>query len=101
MSDPIPRDRLEVARRATRFQCLWILNHVLTRAMHHDPALTIEVVATRLGWAPEHLEGKLSGVHDLKLDDIASIPIAIDGTVIEPRLTPIYPPPDTERTPCR
>lgn len=80
---PIPRDTSIALGNALRFQILGELNKAF---VHSD--LTVETVASRLGWAPRRVRRALSGKTELTLRMIAELAWAVDGGLIEFNMVP-------------
>lgn len=81
---PIPRDTLDAVMRYTRFTILAELNLALARS-----GMTIEQMATRLGWRPVQVRKFLSGRTKMPLDKIGATAFAIDGSVLKFSLAPL------------
>ena len=77
-NEPIPQDTLRAVGRYTRFHLLAEMNKAFALS-----GLTIEQVASRLGWSPTKVRRFLQGRGKLKIEMLGETAFAIDGSVVQ------------------
>lgn len=75
---PIPRDTLDAVRHYTRFHILAEMNRAFIVS-----GMSIEQVASRLGWSPRKVRRFLSGKTETTIEWVGELGFAIDGSLIE------------------
>lgn len=79
----IPRDTLDAVGRYTRFLVLAELNRAFAQS-----GMSIEQVASRLGWRPVDVRRFLAGKTKTKIGLVGETAFAIDGSLLSFTLTP-------------
>lgn len=80
---PIPRDTLDAVGRYTRFTILAELNRAFACS-----GLSIDQVASRIGWRPVQVRRFLSGKTKTQIEMVGETAFAIDGSLVSFSLSP-------------